>query len=261
MHTSTPDINTLFQSAQAEGLLSQHSLQVLDIFDIGNQIQAALGTPVEEVTSSEVVLVTIMPDDSSSIQYSHNVQAVRAGHNTVLDALASSQQKDHILIHNRYLNGQILYPYGPLEQAVRMDNQNYNPRLGTPLYDQTVILLGTVLAKTQEFADHGVPVRTVTLLITDGADYGSTKATAHSVAALVNDMLMGENHVIAAMGIDDGHTDFHHIFTQMGIRPEWILTPGNNQRDIRQAFQVFSQSALRASQSAAQFKALGGFGN
>jgi hypothetical protein len=73
---------------------------------------------------------------------------------------------------------------------------------------------------------------------------------------------MAENHIIAAMGIDDGRTDFRQVFQDMGIRDEWILTPGNSQKDIRNAFQVFSQSAVRASQSAGSFSqtSLGGFG-
>jgi hypothetical protein len=48
----------------------------------------------------------------------------------------------------------------------------------------------------------------------------------------------------------------------MGIEDRWILTPGDTQSDIRTAFQLFSQSAVRASQGAAAFgsTALGGFG-
>jgi hypothetical protein len=176
---NAPNVNDLFQSAHDEGTLSNQAMQALTVFDIGAQIQAGLGIHVDDVMASEVVLVTIMPDDSGSIQYSGNIQAVRGGHNSVLDALLASQQQDNILAHNRYLNGDILYPYCPLSQAIRMDTQNYNPSLGTPLYDQTVILLGTVLAKSQEFADNGVPVRTVTLLITDGADCHSTRASAN----------------------------------------------------------------------------------
>jgi hypothetical protein len=260
--TQVPSVNSLFQAARDEGVLSAESWQTLDVLDIGTQIQAALGTPVDDVMSSEVVLVTIMPDDSGSIRYANNEAAVRAGHNTVLDALLACKQHNQILIHNRYLNGCILYPYCPLAQAVRMTSKNYDPNQGTPLYDQTVILLGTVLAKAQEFADNGVPVRTVTLLLTDGADAGSTRATANQVRVIVQDMLRAENHLIAAMGISDGSTDFHQVFRSMGILDRWILTPGNNQVEIRQAFQVFSQSAIRASQSAATFSqsALGGFG-
>jgi hypothetical protein len=144
-----------------------------------------------------------------------------------------------------------------------MTTQNYNPNLGTPLYDQTLILLGTVLAKAQEFADNGVPVRTVTLIITDGADGVSIHADAKRVASVVKDMLKAETHIVAAMGIDDGYTDFRQVFKEMGIRDEWILTPGNSESEIRKAFQVFSQSAVRVSQSSANFNntSLGGFGN
>lgn len=255
-----PDLTQLFQSAQQEGTLSTQAAQALNVVDIGAQIQAGLGTPVDDVQSSEVILVTMMPDDSGSIRCANNAQVVRDGHNLVLDALAASKQKSGVLAHTRYLNGHVLFPYCPLDQTVRLDKQNYNPNLGTPLYDQAVVLLGTVLAKAQQFADNGVAVRTVTLIITDGADAGSVKANAKTVAAIVRDMLKTEQHIIAAMGIDDGSTCFKTVFRDMGIQHEWILTPGNSQSEIRKAFQVFSQSALRASQSAQHFSKLAGKG-
>jgi len=248
-----PDITQLFQTAQQDGTLSTGAAQALSVVDIGAQIQAGLGTPVDNVQSSEVILVTMMPDDSGSIRSSGNAQVVRDGHNLVLDALASSKQKSGVLAHTRYLNGHVLFPYCPLDQSVRLDKQNYNPSLGTPLFDQTVVLLGTLLAKAQQFSDNGVAVRTVTLIITDGADAGSQHATAKTVAQIVRDMLKTEQHIVAAMGIDDGSTCFKSIFKNMGISDEWILTPGNSQTEIRKAFQVFSQSALRASQSAQNF--------
>jgi hypothetical protein len=257
------NVANLFKTAQDEGLLSAAAMQALNVVDIGAQIQAALGTPVDQVTASEVVLLTMMPDDSGSIRMAGNAQVVRDGHNLVVDALKTSKQKDNILAHCRYLNGFVLYPYCPLLQAAKMDQHNYDPNQGTPLYDQTVVLLGTVLAKAQEFADNGVPVRTVTLIITDGADACSRKATPASVASVVRDMLKTEMHIIAGMGIADGSTDFSRVFQDMGLRPEWILTPNSSGGDIRKAFQVFSQSAVRASQSAQHFSkaALGGFYN
>jgi hypothetical protein len=275
-----PDVNQLFQAAHAEGVLSAQSLQALEGADLGLQIQAGLGVSVDAVQASEVVLVTMMVDDSGSIRFGNNAQLVRDGHNCVLDALLASKQNSGVLTHTCYLNGTVLFPYLPLAvideaerkrtgavryvqngEVKRMDNKNYDPNLGTPLYDGTVVLLGRVLAKYQEFADGGVVARTVTLVITDGADEGSTKATAATVRPLVED-LVGERHIVAAMGIDDGgRTDFRKVFRQMGIRDEWILTPGNSKTEIRKAFQVFSQSAQRASQGAAAFQqtALGGF--
>jgi hypothetical protein len=199
----------------------------------------------------------MMPDDSSSIASAGNTAAVRDGHNFVLEALAKSKQAGEVLAHTRYLNGDVLFPYVALQNAKTMTAQNYNPCHGTPLFDQTVVLLGTVIAKAQELAQAGIAVRTVTLIITDGGDYGSTRCRPADVVALVRDMLAQENHVVAAMGINDGTTDFKAVFRSMGIPDRWILTPGNSASEIRRAFQVFSQSAVRAAAGAQ----LGGFAN
>lgn len=260
MSQSTANVGNLFQNAVTEGSLSPQTAQMLTLPNIGAQIQAALGVSALDVEASEVVLVTVMPDDSGSIRFAGNTQAVRDGHNGVIDALKTSKQQEGILYHTRYLNETILYPYGLLQNAVRMDSHNYDPNLGTPLYDMTVVVLGTVVAKTQEFADNGIPVRTVTLLVTDGCDAGSRGSTAADCRRVITDMLMSEQHIVAAMGVDDGSTDFRKVFKEMGIRDEWILTPGSDQHEIRKAFAVFSQSAVRASQTAGSLSKLGGFG-
>ncbi len=255
-------VSQLFSAAHTEGVLGPAALQALTVVDLGAQIQAGLGISVDDVQASEVVLVTVMPDDSGSIAHSGHARTVCDGHNLVLDALLTSQQKDGVLFHTRYLNGHVLNPFRPLEDVVRMHGKNYDPDKGTPLYDQAVVLLGTVLAKAQEFTNNGVSARTVTLLITDGGDCHSRTSSARDVAALVKDLRRSENHIVAGMGIDNGSTDFRQVFRDMGIEDKWILTPGQSAQDIRRAFQVFSQSAVRVSQGAAAFSrtALGGFG-
>jgi hypothetical protein len=263
MSQPTVHLNNLFTGAREDGELSAASIQALTVnVDIGAQIQAGLGIAPDDVPASQVVLVTMMPDDSGSIRFAGNAQRVRDGHNIVIEALLRSKQRDDILAHTRYLNGAVLFPYRRLEDAVRMDAQNYDPNLGTPLYDQIAVLLGTVLAKTRQFEDSGVPVRTVSLILTDGADEGSRHQTPKTLKPIVDDMLAQEKHIIAAMGIDDGHTDFKKVFAQIGIPDRWILTPGNTDPEIRRAFQAFSQSAVKASQGAGHFSrtALGGFG-
>ncbi len=250
----------LFAGAHTEGTLSPQGLQVLSAVDLGSQIQAGLGISVDDVAASEVLLLTMMPDDSGSIRFAGHAQTVRDGHNLVLDALLASKQGDAVLAHTRYLNGHVLFPYLPIEQATRMTDRNYDPSLGTPLYDQTVVLLGSVLAKAQEFAANGVAARSVTLILTDGADEGSRRASAADVASLVRDLVRAEVHIVAAMGIDNGSTDFRKVFRDMGIADRWILTPGSDPHAIRQAFQVFSRSAVQASRSAAfSGTALAGF--
>jgi hypothetical protein len=250
----------LLDDAHRTGTVSRAAMTALDVADLGAQIQAGLGVSVDDIAASEVVLVTMMPDDSHSIASAHNTQHVRDGHNLVLESLRRSRQAGEVFVHTRYLNGTVLYPYVALADAIEMDAGNYDPRLGTPLYDQTIVLLGTVLAKSTELAQAGVPVRTVTLLLTDGADYGSTRAGAKEVKALVGDLLAQEQHVVAAMGISDGSTDFHAVFRAMGIPDRWVLTPGNTAGEIRKAFQVFSQSAVAIGAGGALATA-GGFGN
>lgn len=245
------DVSELFEAAHQDGVLSPESLQTLTAVDLGAQIQAGLGICVDDVQASEVVLLTMMPDDSGSIRGAGNEQAVRDGHNLVIEALARAKQRDGILAHTRYLNGHVLFPYVPIDQAIGMTSKNYHATQGTPLYDQSVVLLGSVIAKAQDFARNGVVARSVTLLITDGADQHSTRCKARDVAALVGDMQRSETHIVAAMGIDDGSTPFREVFREMGIEDRWILTPGSDPGEVRRAFQLFSQSAVRASQAAA----------
>ena len=259
--SKTADLNSVFKNAHKEGDLSQKSMQVLTgNIDIGTQIQAGLGVGVEDVQASEVVLVTMLIDDSGSIRFGNNSQHVRDGHNTVLASLQGAKQKSGVLIQSSYLNAGVLYPYRKIDDADKMDAQNYNPNGGTPLYDRAIVMCGQVVAKTKEFEDVGVPVRTISCIVTDGNDEGS-RASAKEARAIIEDLLRREKHIIAGMGIDDGSTDFKHVFSEMGIRPEWILTPKNQEKEIRKAFQLFSQSAVRASQNAASFSktALGGF--
>ena len=255
-------INRLFQQAHDEGMLSGASAEALTIVDLGAQIQAGLGVHVDDVPFSEVILLAQMPDDSGSIASAGKEQVVREGHNQILDALQSSRQRDNIFAHTRYLNGHVLFPYVWLDQAARMDGANYHASQGTPLYDQTFALLATVMAGALRFEQNGVVARTITVIITDGEDQHSRQRTARDVASLVKDMRAAETHIVAAMGIGDDERTFRRVFREMGIDDRWILTPGDDPGAIRRAFQIVSQSAVRASQTSGAFSQslLGGFG-
>jgi hypothetical protein len=262
--SDTTNVNELLSAAVEEGVISPASMLALDLDDIGAEIEAGLGVHIDDVTASEVLLVTMMPDDSGSIRFAGNTQILREGHNMVVkEVLDGSKQRDGVLLHTRYLNGHILNAYCAIEDATNMDSKNYNPNQGTPLYDQTAVVLATVLTKAQEFAENGVPCRTITLIISDGEDEHSRRHDAAGIAPLVHDMLMAETHIVAAMGIGDNQSLFRRIFAEMGIPDEWILTPGNTPAEIRQAFALFSRSSVRASQGAASFSqtAMGGFGD
>jgi hypothetical protein len=256
---SPAEIAQLLKTAHQTGTISSATFGKFDIVDVGSQIQSGFGVSVDDVHASDVVLLTMMPDDSSSIASAGNTDAVLLGHNQVIDTITASKQAGEVLAHTRYLNGEVLFPYTTISNAIQMNRSNYDPRHGTPLYDQTAILLGTVIAKTAELASAGIGVRSVTLLITDGDDCGSKRYKAADIKRLVSEMLAQECHTIAAMGINDSSTNFRQVFQSMGIPDRWILTPGNSPTEIRRAFSVFSQSAARV--GAGGGFALAGFGN
>jgi len=165
--------------------------------------------------------------------------------NLILDALSETKQNSDILVHIRYLNGTVICPWSFLKDAPKLTPQNYDPSGGTPLYDESGVSLGAVIAKTQEFSDNGVHVRSISCIVTDGADAGSRLLTAAKVKPIVLDMLKGENHIVAGMGISDGITDFKQVFRDMGLDDKWILTPSNDKHDIRAKFQTVSQTVRR----------------
>ena len=260
--STTIDVNDLFQTAQQEGTLSKAAVQSLNLNDISPQINQAIGIDANKVQSSETVLLAILIDDSGSIRFAGNSQAIRDGHNMIIESLKKSKQADSIFVHTRYLNGKTLYPFKPISQVELLTPQNYDPNGGTPLYDETSVILATSIAKVQEFANNGIVSRAITLIMTDGADQGSVRLRRpEELNPVIADMLKSESHIVAAMGVEEPGTNFTAVFQAMGIPLQWILTPKNNESEIRKAFAVFSQSALRASQGVGGFsqQALGGF--
>lgn len=259
---NTNDLSSLLGDAGLDA--SATAAMQLTADTLGPTIQEGLGDiELDDITTSEVVLVTMLIDDSSSILFvSGNAEAVRSGHNLVVDALKGAKQSASVLVNCRQLNIGVTYPYVALDNAQRLDTSNYNPSGGTPLYDQIAVTLTGVAAKMAEFEQGGVAARAITVIVTDGSDQHSMQQTAASVKKIVAGLLTTEQHIIAGVGIDDGHTDFTAVFGEMGLLDEWILTPSNSPSDIRRAFQTVSQSAVRASQTAGTFSqtAMGGFG-
>jgi hypothetical protein len=261
MKLQQTNVGELLRDAHDRGIISADALNTLSVHqDLGLQIQNALGVSADDIDASEVFLNGILIDDSSSIRFAGNTDHVRSGHNAVLEALKDSKSENDILVLAMALNAGLLYSVRSVTSAPQLDTANYNPNGGTPLYDQIPVILGTILAKEREFAAQGIPVRTATLIVTDGQDQGS-RNTARDVRPVIEDLLKRENHIVAAMGIDDGSTVFRRVFREIGIPDEWILTPGNSPSEIRKAFQVYSRSSVQASQGADAFSQLGGFGN
>lgn len=226
--------------------------------DVAAAINNGLGINADAFQTNEVTLVAVMVDDSSSIRSAGNTDHVRDGYNGVLDALLGSKagQANTIMWHGRMLNGAVITPFVLLKDAPRLDGANYNPAGNTPLYDRSVEFFSTVAAKIKEFQDAGVVVKAVALIITDGADVGSRRNTPGDVEKIVKSLLRSETAIVHAMGIDDGGTDFRRVFHAMGIPDDAVMLPGSTGKEIRAACQLFSQSAIRVSQTAGGLGAL-----
>ncbi len=261
----TNSLNALFGGAVSGGNLTQAGAAALAIGDLGTAMQAGLGVDVSDVTAQSVVLLALVFDDSSSIDYvPGNEQAVRDGGNGILDALIATKQVDTIFALETTLNTGLICPFTPIVSAPKLDAKNYRACGGTPLYDTVAATLGTVIAKHESFASNGVQARSVTIIITDGADYGSTThKRPESVQPIIADMLRSEQHVVLFLGISDGgKTDFRDIARRMGIPDNCIDVATCDAKSIRQKCIMFSQSAVRVSQAApgTNVSQAGGFG-
>lgn len=261
------DLGAVFGTAAASGDISAQTQQILMAPDLGQHIQAGLGLAADMFQASEAFLCGMLLDDSGSIRMAGNSDVVRQGANTVKGALRQSKTNSGILMRVEALNHGPLrdakgnpLAFVTLDQIPDLDSRNYNADGGTPLYDRMVEFLALMMAKTEEYKQSGIEVRSSSLIVTDGRDEGSYKHTEASVAALVRDMLMTERHIVAFMGIarmDRGkplQSDvdlYKRIALACGIEEKWILTPGSTETEIRRAFQQFSRSSQQASQGAA----------
>jgi hypothetical protein len=220
---------------------------------LGPAIEAGLGNvKAEDIMTSEVIVVTQLLDDSTSIgSVPGNAEAVCSGSNLVRSSIIESKEAATAVMSCRFLNPVggnahgVLYPYSPLEQTPTLSTDNYHPAGMTPLYDQTAVTLTGVAAKIAEYEQGGIHVtKAITVIVTDGADERSLQYTAASIRTMVQGLLRTEIHAIFGMGIQDGHTDFRRVFQEMGLPEQAILTPGNSPSEIRRAFEMVSQSAV-----------------
>ena len=159
------NLEELITSAENDDKISSQTASQLLQGNTLEQIEKGMGISANDFSGSEAMLITLLIDDSRSIEWAQNTRNIIDGHNIVLEALRKSKQAESMLVCCRYLNGTVLYPYTYLAEVPEMTVKNYNPDGGTPLYDQTMVVLGQVSAKAQEFEDAGIMCRTWTMIL------------------------------------------------------------------------------------------------
>lgn len=242
------DLNDILGSAVDEGVISQGTMDIIDLNDsiaIGSN-----GTDVNDVLATDVTLVTLVLDNSGSIGFGGLEDAVRSGQNEMLEAFRQSKQKDSIRIAQWFINeSKPLHSYVGLDDAVKLDSTNYNAGGGTPLYDRAFEAIISNVAYAQQLRDTGTPVTNVIVIMTDGLDEGSRKYRAGDCARLIKDV-MREQFAVVFVGVGDkSRINFEEVAKDMGIPAGNILTVDATPSEIRKACQMVSQSTIRASQT------------
>ncbi len=250
---SSRQLTNLFSGAVQDGILSQGSSSMLTGSLGPVVIAGAAGMAAEDIPSSDVTLITVVIDKSSSIGYSGLENAVRSGQQMLVDAFAASREVDDILMALWTFNDKqkVVHSYLPVSDARKLDRRNYRTSGATALYDTWCDALAANVAYAQKLRDSGTPCRSVVVIITDGEDVCS-KRRSSDCAKLSRDLLASEQFVLAFVGVGR-EADFRAVARGMGLPEGSILvrkkiTPSA----MRQVFQMVSQSAIRASQGLIQ---------
>lgn len=246
----TLDVGNLFKDAEEYGVISAEVLEVLRSKGIDHKIKARTGLSVIPIEADEVILVSVLIDDSQSIGFHDNAEAIIEGHNNVIESLKGSTSKSNILFRTQYLNGYVLNDWVLLKNAQKMSEENYRHDGMTPLYDASVVMLGSVLAEVQKAREKGKDARSGSLIVTDGKDEFSKECSAEDVSVLTQWMTRNNTeeyveHAVAFMGIEgDKDISYEKVSKAMGIgldSKKWLIRPGTDPMGIRRAFFTFSR--------------------
>lgn len=260
MSNSNNNLSNLFQTAVNNGTISPQTGSLLTGHLGTVVIAGAAGTAMDDIVATDVTLITVLIDASSSIGSASLEQAVRDGQNHLIDAFSGSKEKDVILMalwsFNQTQN--VYHSYVPVTDAVRLTAQNYQSGGSTALYDTWCDALAANVAYATQLRATGTPCRSVVVVITDGADCGS-KRKARDCAQISHDLLASEQFVLAFVGVGND-TDFRAVARKMGVPDGCVLVAqAANPTELRRAFHMVSQSAIRASQGQIRPGANAGF--
>jgi uncharacterized protein YegL len=239
-------VEELIAAAVADGVLSPQAITG----NLGSVVVAgAAGKALEDITASDVTLITLLVDASGSIHDRRLEAAVREGQNGLVDAFAGAKERDAVLMALWTFNAdaKVVHGYLPVDEAVRLDAKSYRAEGSTRLYDTWCDALAANVAYAQRLRDGGTPCRSVVVVVTDGEDV-SSRRTAGDCARLSADLLASEQFTLAFVGVGTD-VDFEQVAAAMGVPKGCVLV----QRDatpsaLRQAFMMVSRSAIRASQ-------------
>lgn len=220
--------------------------QTLLTGDLGAVILAgAAGVEVETLGASDVVLVSLLVDASSSIHSRGLEDAIREGQNRLLDTFEQSRLKHKVLVSLVTFNDEVRVHHGfvPVDQATRLDAKNYAGCGGTRLYDTFLAALASDLAYAERLRASGTTCRSLVVVLTDGEDAGSKHAAAEC-GRMSQDVLATERTSLAFVGVGKD-IDYARVAATMGFPKGSVGTSeGASPDDLRRLFRVMSQAII-----------------
>lgn len=246
-----PPSRDLIGGAVLRGSISDVSHHALRDIGVLNAIERGLQGSQTATRPGRVTLVAMEIDDSGSMfettydeegKRLNKAAAVVLGHNELLDEMRSGADGLRTLLLTRHLNGKVHNPFLPLSMCQKLDTSSFRAGGGTPLYEQTLITLGTVLAKTEELVARGATPRSATLILTDGEPTDWTLSREVQLAQVVRDMQQSGMHIIAGMGIGTPN-QFRATFRKMGI-PDGLIFSARDRKGILEAFRMFGKAMM-----------------
>jgi hypothetical protein len=254
------NLSSLFVSAQAAGTISVGTSSFLTGHLGAVVVAGAAGKDAEDIVASDVLLVTLLVDASSSIHERGLEDSVREGQNLLVDALSQTKERDGILMALWTFNDdlRVVHSYVGVDDVTRLDKKNYAGAGCTRLYDTWCDALAANVAYAQRLRDAGTPCRSVVVVVTDGEDVGS-KRRAQDCKRIAQDLLASEQFTLAFVGVGNA-VDFEAIAREMGVPDGNVAVQAQaTPSAIRKVFRMVSQSAIRASQGLVAPGAKGGF--
>ncbi|MBC7544421.1 MAG: VWA domain-containing protein [Candidatus Sericytochromatia bacterium] len=244
------NLDDLFADALTGGIIGAQSASLLS-GNLGSVVVAgAARKDMEDIVASDVTLITVLLDASSSIATSGLEQGVRDGYNVLVDTFMQSKERDSIMLALwTFTDTQtVVHSYMPILEATKLDASNYSADGATAPYDTWCQALGANIAYAQQLRNTGTPCRSIVVVITDGDDCGSRRTTTEC-ASLSRDLLRSEQFTLAFVGVGPEGT-FRDVARSMGVPDNCIeVQAAANPAGLRKMFHMVSQSAIRASQA------------
>ncbi len=252
------NLDDLFQSAQDDGLTTDTTDLLVANLN-GPTMATAVGTPLDQLASSDVTLAMNVIDMSGSM-HPYATDLMRAYNDDYLAAMSASPAADDILVSSIVFNDNVksLHGYVPLEDATRLTSQTYDPNYTTALYDAVAGGMTNMVLYAQQLRQSGVSVQCIVMVYSDGDDNASSQRAA-DVRRAAADLLKQEMYTLVFVGFGlkkqmgfvagNGRSSAQDLADEVGF--PIALDAGLSPSELSRIFRMASMSAVQVSQQGA----------